>query len=205
MSKKILIIDDHRLVLDALAIYLGQESNIEVTCTEDRDDALNILHQNGAFDVVIVDLKMPGISGINGLPELIAANNGNPVVVMSGQADLADLVALHYLGVRRFLKKNTPARELVKNVEAILNDPEFIPQVMRLDIAERIPPDLVGVLSLAECHLLCLVAMGATNASAADTLGTTPAMVSNQLTSIYKKLGVATRTEAANFMLGHSI
>ena len=70
------------------------------------------------------------------------------------------------------------------------------------DVASQVPPDLEGTLSVPECSLLCLIARGATNTIAANVMGTNEAKISHDLRYIYHKLGVSTRVQAVNALMG---
>ena len=201
MSKSVLIIDDHKLVLDAISACLNAKADVAVKCAESRKAAFDLLKEHGPFDAILADLRMPGADGQLDLKTLVDANAGKPVVVLSGVATYIDLIAVKFFGVHSFMKKSMPASRMVACLERILADPEDVPEEMQLETATQMPQGLEGKLTLLECNLLCLIANGASNAAAADVMEANTTKVSNQLRSIYRKLGVRTRMQAVNALL----
>ncbi len=202
MPKRVLIVDDHKLILDLLSAYIERKTDMEVTCVTSRAKAFSALEQTGPFDVVLVDLRMPGGQTHFDLKKIVDLNGDGLVVLLSGLATYADLVAAQMIGVHSYMRKSLSGKEMVACLMRILGDPTDIPLHMRLDVASQVPPDLEGTLSVPECSLLCLIARGATNTIAASVMGTNEAKISHDLRYIYHKLGVSTRVQAVNALMG---
>ncbi len=201
MKKRLLIIDDHRLVLDALSAYLSVRSDIEVICSECRSTALDVLKREGPFDAVMVDLCMPDTSGLQTLKTFVEANGNKPVVVFSGFATYVDLITAQSFGVHSFMKKKMPASQMVDCIQRILENPNDIPECMQIEAATPVPALFEGKLSRAECNLLCLAAAGTNTAALAVATGMNTQTVSNQMRSICRKLRVNSRGQAVSALM----
>ena len=81
---RILIADDHEMVLDVFAMYLSSAPDLEVTTTKTLDEAVDRIVESGPFDVVLLDLNMPGMNGVAGLRKAIKMNGGKPVAIITG-------------------------------------------------------------------------------------------------------------------------
>ncbi len=99
---KILIADDHDMVLDVFAMYLSSASDMEVATAKNLDDAVEMITESGPYDVVLLDLNMPGMNGVAGLRRAIKMNGGKPVAIITGNPTPADAGRDHECRVFRY-------------------------------------------------------------------------------------------------------
>ena len=196
MTARVLIVDDHPMIRSAVAMLLeGSEFTIAASAG-DSEAAIQAVHDIDP-DLVILDLAMPGGSGMEVLRVLRADGDKRPVVILTAAIEdfrLREALALKADGI--VMKNNDPALllECLESVRAGRRwiDPEVQP---RADEIMRRGPE--GHLSARERQLVRLVGQGLRNREIAEKLGLTEGSVKVYLHAIFEKLGVATRTELA--------
>lgn len=194
----VLLIDDHPVVRAGLKAILNSFSDIEVIAEgSDGSTALEIIAPDYAGpqpDVVVMDIQMPGVSGIEATRQLKAAD-GPPVLVLTTYDSEADILAALSAGAIGYLLKDAPEQALH---DAILNTAarkRTLAPGVAATLAERISnPE--EALSEREIEILQALASGATNRELAAQLFISLATVKTHLIHIFRKLGVDTRTAA---------
>ena len=83
---RILVADDHEMILDVARMYLDQQGDMSVVTVPDLDAALNAFREEGPFDIVILDYQMPGMDGLSGLQKMVALAGDRPVAIITGNA-----------------------------------------------------------------------------------------------------------------------
>ena len=91
---RILIADDHEMVLDVFAMYLSSASDMEVATAKNLDEAVDLITEAGPYDVVLLDLNMPGMNGVAGLRRAIRVNGGKPVAIKNGRLSDKEMMVL---------------------------------------------------------------------------------------------------------------
>lgn len=194
----VLLIDDHPVVRAGLKAILNSFSDIHVIAEgSDGSTALQIIAPDYAGaqpDVVVMDIQMPGVSGIEATHQLKAAD-GPPVLVLTTYDSEADILAALSAGAIGYLLKDAPEQALH---DAILNTAarkRTLAPGVAATLAERISnPE--EALSEREIEILQALASGATNRELAAQLFISLATVKTHLIHIFRKLGVDTRTAA---------
>ena len=201
---RILIVDDHTLFRQGIRKVLEVEHDIEVVGeASDAHQALALAAEM-APDVVLMDIALPGMDGIEATRCIVERVPDARVVVLTAfDEDTYVLNALR-AGARGYLLKDTDWRELAAAIRTIhrggaLLSPTVAEHVLNaFRQAVPAPPALTAqYLTAGERDVLLLVAQGLENEAIAAQLSLSPKTVGNRLTVIYRKLGVANRTEAA--------
>jgi DNA-binding NarL/FixJ family response regulator len=193
---KILAVDDHRLMLDAIRAMLAREDDIDVVAEADTGDkVLPLVGQTGP-DVVLLDVRMPGMDGLAVLEQLRERYPSVAVVMLSAIDDPALVRAALERGAAAFVLKHVEPRDLAAAVRQVVGGAIFRP----LDLlpASAGSMDEAG-LSKRELSILEALESGASNAAIAKDLFLAEQTVKFHLTNIYRKLGVSTRTEAVHY------
>lgn len=217
---KLLIADDHTLFRDALVQYIERaEPDADVTTTKDFDKAFEILKEGHVFDLVILDLRMPGMNGMQGFQTLRTDFPETKVVLMSGVAESDDVRAAMDAGARGYFPKTMSGKGMIKAVRHVLSGETFVPmdpksnEIMAAYHNDRklktgykgISEDQEGFdgkevgfnLTPREKDVLGFLAKGASNKEIANALGLQVVTVKLHVRGVCRKLDANNRTQAA--------
>jgi DNA-binding NarL/FixJ family response regulator len=123
----LLIADDHDLVRESIAALLKYEANVQVTTVATLDEALAAVKKSGYFDLVLLDYKMPGMNGLEGLVLMKKATAGRPVALMSGNASRAIAEEAINTGAAGFIPKTIAASSMASAVRFMAAGEIFVP------------------------------------------------------------------------------
>ncbi|HJW26302.1 MAG TPA: response regulator transcription factor [Rhodocyclaceae bacterium] len=203
---KLLVVEDHALVREGLARLLRQlEDDVEVTETADFEAALGVLDNERDFDLVLLDLALPGIDGFAGLNILRQRYPALPVAVVSAFDDLPTVTRVMNNGASGFIPKAFSGDELLGAVREVLTGNIFRPgslQSAKIDDAAPVPPQRGSVhpsevgLTDRQAQVLALMMRGLSNREIAEQLDLSEGTVKIHATAVFKALGVTSRTQA---------
>ncbi|MCA1217685.1 response regulator transcription factor [Streptomyces sp. 8L] len=189
---RVLLAEDQSMVREALAALLGLEPDMEVVAQAARGDEVVAAAREHAVDVALLDIEMPGMTGIEAAAELTAALPSVRVVVLTTFGRPGYLRRAMEAGAVAFLVKDAPASQLAEAVRAVLAGERVIdPTLAAAALAEGANP-----LTDRECEVLAAAADGATNAELARELHLSQGTVRNYLSTAIQKLAVRNRAEA---------
>lgn len=194
----LLIADDHPVVRDALTQLLGEIADIEVVATapNGRDAVAAALEISP--DVVLMDLEMPELNGIEATRALTDAGCPSRVVILTTFSDRDRILGALNAGALGYLLKDAEPDEIVRGVRAAARgDSPIAPRAAREMITARAQVQGRGGLSLRETEVLGLVAQGLPNKLIARRLEISEKTVKAHLTSVFARIGVTDRTQAA--------
>lgn len=197
----ILLADDHVLLSEAISVALLRETDFEVLTARSGDEVLEQIARRGRFDIILLDVQMPGVKTIERVDEVIKANSGGNTVILSSTINPEFIKATINLGGRGFIPKTTPLRSFPSILRVIVSGQTFVP--VSLGDENSVDESIRG-LSEREMKVLERVAEGESNKSVAIRLGLTESSVKMVMRAICKKLSVKTRTEAAVFYHRHT-
>jgi len=201
---RVLIIDDHALFRDGLKGLLEQR-NIEVVGVA-ADGAKGIeLAKSLTPDIILLDLRMPDMGGLEVLKILREHTQSIPVVILTTSNEESDLIKSLKSGAQGYLLKDMEPDELV----SALRDIEKGKNVVAQDLTDALARMVQGETSIEddggpfseltprECEILCLLAEGQSNKLIARNLGISDGTVKLHVKAILRKLGIHSRVEAA--------
>jgi DNA-binding NarL/FixJ family response regulator len=193
MKVRLLLIDDHPVVRIGLAAFLGLQEEIEVVgAAASGQEALSIIEKS-PVDVVLVDLRMPGLSGIETLQKMKALVPGiRPIVLSSFECD-EEIYAAVKAGAEGYLHKEAPATDILKAIRTVHQGKQSFPRRITLGLSSH---SMTAGLSTREKQVLELVAKGLTNKEVGGALRLSPFTVRNHLQRATEKLDATDRTEA---------
>ncbi|MFJ6721488.1 MULTISPECIES: response regulator transcription factor [unclassified Streptomyces] len=209
MTIKVLIVDDQMMVREGFSVLLNAMEGIEVV--GEAVDGLQAIAKVGALrpDVVLMDIRMPEMNGLEATRRIVAADTGAKVLVLT-TFDLDEYVyqALR-AGASGFLLKDASARQLAEGVRVVAGGEALLaPSVTKRLISEfsklaEAPKlaDPTGVTQLTEreTEVLILIAQGLANAEIAQRLVVAESTIKTHVSRILVKLGLRDRTQAAVF------
>jgi DNA-binding NarL/FixJ family response regulator len=202
---KILLADDHDLLRDVLKAYLeGLGLDISVQDARTFDDALAIAKSSSPFDLILLDVDMPGMSNLSGLNRMRENVPGTPVAILSGVDDAETVVGALRRGAAGFIPKSMGARAMVSVIQLILNGERYVPSILvdqsngSVASADTEAPAKVSKFGLTndEETVLRRLKEGASNKEIARELGVEEYTVKYYMRGLFKKLGAKNRTHA---------
>ncbi len=203
MSKQIRVIiaDDHALVLKGLSSLLAAEDDIRVLATATDGERLLEAVRRYPPDVVIADIQMPYIDGIACIEHIRRANLATRVLLLTANPDGETMQAVLAAGADGLLLKTDRPELVVQAVRQVMAGQLVYPAAARrwLMQPEPSPAPILFPLSEREVAVLRLVANGHTNSEVAAQLHISENTVKHHLKNIYRQLGVANRTEAGSW------
>jgi two-component system NarL family response regulator len=191
---KILIVDDHPVVRAGLTSMLGTRTELQVVGSAlSGQDALRITAQMKP-DVLLLDLRMPGMSGVETLRALKSAGSTARVIILTNYETDEDIYRAIQAGAQGYLLKDASLLDMVAAVRAVHGGGRYLPNNIALRLAER----MVRIdLTPRELEILQLISKGLTNKQIGQALGISGHTVRNHVLKIIEKLEVSDRTEAA--------
>jgi DNA-binding NarL/FixJ family response regulator len=203
---KLLIVDDHPLVRDALTQLLGATEDITVVgaAANGREAVAAALETSP--DVVLMDLEMPDLDGIAATRALKEAGSTARIVILTTFSDRDRIVGALDAGALGYLLKDAEHDEIIRGVRAAaIGDAPLAPRAAREMLADRLPGEPQAGLSVREREVLRLVAQGWPNKLIARELEISEKTVKAHLTSVFAQIGVTDRTQAALWAQRHKL
>lgn len=204
---RILIADDHLVVREGLQLILGMEEDLEVVGEAENGQTAVRLAAELQPDVVLMDLRMPGMDGLEAIEQILAQWPDMAIVILTTYNEDDLMIRGLQAGARGFLLKDTGRQTLFHTIRAAargetLLQPEVMLRVLartgQMAEADAPPPAEQDLLTDRELQVLTAVARGDRSKEIALQLGITERTVKAHLTNIYNKLGVDSRAAAVS-------
>jgi DNA-binding NarL/FixJ family response regulator len=202
---KLIVVEDHALVREGLIQILRQvDEGVELFAVADCLGASALLEQEPGFDLMLLDLGLPGPDGMSGLRTFREQYPAMPIVILSAHDDANTVHKAAKLGAAAFVSKTYSSDRLLSVLRDVLAGREVPPAtpsgnspvVSRNNKPAALAKPADFGLSKRQAEVLGLMARGKSNRDIAALLGLTEGTVKIHLTSIFKVLGVSSRTQA---------
>lgn len=193
----ILIADDHDLIAEMVESNLLATDEFATARASSYESVIASVAANGSFDVILLDLDMPGMNGLKGVESVVAANANGAVVLFSGQARQEAVFRAIELGVKGFIPKTIAAKSLKNAIRFVLAGDIFIPSSVTASMARAKKNTRDTTLSAKEMDVLRGICRGDTNKDIARALGLSEITVKVYVRAICTKLNVTNRTQVA--------
>ncbi len=198
---RLLIVDDHPVVRAGLVGMLSDEPGFEVVGEAVDGDQASRIAAATRPDVVLMDLRMPGVGGVEATARITAASDSKVLILTTYESDDQILAAIE-AGASGYLLKAAPRAEIVAGIRSVAGGQTALsPQVAARLVDRMRRPEPVAVLTVRETEVLRLVAAGHSNKQIATALGIGESTVKTHLLKVFEKLGVADRTRAVTLAM----
>jgi NarL family two-component system response regulator LiaR len=209
---RVLIADDHRLFRQGLGQIIESKDGFSLIGEANNGEEAVELARRLKPDVILMDIRMPVLDGVQATSAITAESEDMPVIVLTMYREDQFIFNAIRAGARGYLLKDTDADELIDAIRVVhrgeaLIDPLIANRVLeefrRLNNPNTADQEKLERLTDGEMTVLRLVAQGEDNRSIADSLSLAESTVANRLRVIYQKLHVNNRTQAALYALRH--
>ena len=208
----ILVADDHALVRGGLTQLVKLvEENVEVVETNDYKQTLELLSQDQVVDLLLLDLLMPGMNGVEGISNICKRWPEIPVIVVSAKEDIGTIRSALAAGAMGYIPKTSSPEVMMSAIKLVISGGVYIPphvlgagtlsedRLQEQNIAVSPEENFkvgYGMLTERQLEVLDLMAFGKSNKEIANDLGLTTGTVKMHSSRIFKTLNVQNRTEA---------
>lgn len=200
----VLLVDDHAVVRAGFR-YLLERVDGFVVIESDSAEAAYRIYREKKPDVVVIDMSMPGIGGLEGIRRLRASDETSRIIVLSMYNDPSFVTRAVEMGALGYLSKNCGPEELAKAIAAVMKGDRYFSS----DIAIAAPGETTGTeissLSTREFQVFRMLAEGASVKDIADTLSLSPKTVNNHRSNIMEKLQIHSAVEMTRLAVREGI
>jgi len=204
---RILIADDHTLVRQGLRQLCEGVGGFVVAAEAENGDQAVALARSAQPDVILMDIIMPGVDGVQAIRQIMSETPTARIIALTMYRQEQYMLDAIRVGARGYLLKTVDARDLMAAIEAVCRGDYLIDPVIAARVLSELhlptPPQVPRAEPLTESEMavLRLVAQGVDNQSIAQSLHYSVYTVANRLRTIYEKLHVTNRTQAALYAL----
>ncbi|MCX6290219.1 MAG: response regulator transcription factor [Bacteroidetes bacterium] len=206
---KILIADDFPVVLHGLKRILEEEFTDASIVEVDTGNKVIEKSRIEKWDVIILDINMPGRNGLEILKQLKYEFPGTPVLILSMYPEDQYAIRAMKLGAAGYLTKKSASDELITAIKQILSGRKYISSSLAETLAGRLKKDsdkqLHEYLSDRELQVLCMIANGKDTGAIADELSLSASSISTYRARILEKMDMRTNAELINYAIKHEL
>lgn len=207
---RVLIADDHKMVREGLRRILEFDGEIQVIDEADNGEECIKKIRSSKPDIVLLDINMPVMNGIEALQEIRKKKLKTKVIILTVHNEIEYLLRAVDIGIDGYVLKDSDAHELIRAVTSVYEgdkfiQPSLIPLLNSKLIARNLDAERLEQLSKREIEVLKLVAVGMFNKEIGVELGISERTVKNHLSSIFKKIDSSDRTQAAVFAIRNGL
>jgi DNA-binding NarL/FixJ family response regulator len=207
MTIRILLADDHGLVRAGIRLMIAQQRDMEVVGESDNGRGAVELAKKLSPNIVLMDISMPDLNGIDATLQIIALSPAPSVIALSGHTDQRAIVDVLRAGASGYVVKNAPAEELMQAIRTVAAGKAYISPHIAGDVLDDLrrkpaggPPEFVA-LSPREREVLQLIAEGKTTKQIATALNLSKKTVDNHRAHLLVKLNVSTLAELIKYAI----
>ena len=200
---RIILADDHSLIRQALRLSIEKQADLEVIGeASDGEEAVSMTQRLNP-DVVVMDISMPIMNGIDASAQITKENPGVAILVLTIHSDSSTVVKVLNAGARGYMNKTVSAAQVIEAIRTIFNGEAVLPLTTAREIVQgkfaengSTSSNIKQKISPRELEILKLLAEGLPNKIIAQRLGLQETSIKSYLTSLFIKLDVGTRSEA---------
>jgi len=210
---RVVVADDQRVVREGLVTSLSVLPGVEVVgAAADGEQAVALVRRHRP-QVVLMDLRMPRVDGVEATRRILAAHPGTAVVVLTTYADDDSILAALRAGALGYLTKDAGREQIARALHAAAEGQAILDPAVQARLVAAATPgrDFVPAgplpdgLTAREAEVLALIATGRTNAQIAAALVVSPSTVKTHINNIFAKTGVSDRAQAVHYAYSHGL
>jgi DNA-binding NarL/FixJ family response regulator len=206
---RVVVVDDHELLRAGTRRILDDATGFTVVGEADDGDAALAIVAHTEPDVVLVDIRLPSVNGIDLARQIVEDHPTTTVLILSAYDDEHYVRAALAAGVAGYLLKTTPSHELVRSIRTACDGSAPLGRVPsgrgeKAPVVDR-RVDGRARLTAREQEVVRLVARGRSNKAIAHQLGISPRTVEGHLNHVFEKVGSTSRTELVHYALAHGL
>lgn len=194
-KKRLLLADDHEMILEVFSLFLQGSSDFEVTTALNFEAAIALMQKNGPFDVTLLDWNMPGMHGIVGLKRAIQLSEGRPVGIITGEVTPKVIDEAVAAGASGIVLKSSGIRSLVNALNMIESGERYLPFDLLVRRKENVT-ETGDDLTPRELLILSEISKGKRNKEICADLQLALPTVKMHVSSLCRKLGAKNRLHA---------
>jgi len=192
----VLIADDHQLLRETLVMFLGRNEDFRIISAGTLPEALERIRTDGPFDVLLLDVVMPGMNGLRGVQIALDAMGEGHVMLMSGNVQREFVEDAVELGVKGFVPKTLSPDTLAEAVRLVVAGRTYLPVEHYAELMPPLPPG-IAQLSPQETRVLRYLCQGMANKEIAREMDLTEITIKTHMRAVCTKLNARNRTHAA--------
>lgn len=210
MGIEVMIVDDHKMIREGLKQLLELDKTISVVgMAADGEECISLLKKK-SVDVLLLDINMPNKNGLEILKEIKNLKISVKVIMLTVHNEVDYLLKTIEIGADGYILKDAGSAELIHAIQMVVNgesyiQPDMIPMLNSKMVIRNSDKEKIKNLTKRELEVLILVSEGMFNKEIADRLNISERTVKNHISSIFKKIDVADRTQAAVFAIRNSL
>ena len=199
---RIVIVDDHYLIRQGLVSVLATDPNLEVVAESDSGEQALEHYRQYRPDVMLLDINLPGISGIDVISKLRAAKSTVGIISLTSYETEGDISRSLNAGADGYLLKSTKRETLIEAIRTVAQGGSFVPPEIRRRFLDA---GTWQTMTRKEKMVLEFLAKGLTNREIGEMMGTKETTIKSHVTAILSKLGAADRAEAVALAISERI
>ena len=210
MSIKVLLVDDHKMLREGIKQLIEFEPDITVVAqASDGEECLNVIKDN-EIDVCVLDINLPDVQGTKLLKDIHRLNKKAKVLMLTVHNEVEYLLDALDNGANGYILKDSGSGELIKAIRSVFSgeryiQPNLIPMLNARLLKREDDNDKAKEITRREKQILVNIALGRSNKDIAEEFDISERTVKNHITSLFKKIDVSDRTQAAVFAIRNNL
>lgn len=209
---KLLIVDDHPLFRQGVRLFLETIPDMEITGEADCGKAALSLLEQRKVDLVLLDLQMPGLDGIETTRQINVLRPGTKILILTSFGDWEKVYGALKAGASGYILKDAEPEQLLVAIRAVAAGGSYLGAQVAADLLQHVKSEgkakagvVHGPLSTRETEVLALIARGLSNREIAESLFLSEKTVKTHVANILQKLDVKSRTQAALYAMRENL